>query len=236
MNGSINTRNNRLLKIDLGRTKFEQAWVYQKQILQKIADGLIPDCLITTEHEPVLTMGRGTDKENLLVNREELSRRKVALFEIERGGDITFHGPGQAVVYPIIDLKQRNRDTHKYLRDLEQVAIRTLAEFGLKAGIKIGLTGVWVGDSKVGAIGVAISKWITYHGIAINITTDLDYFSLINPCGITEYPVGTVADLLGYNPGFEQFTNVMVRQFADYFGYKVETVSDPCALINDQQS
>jgi len=226
--------NNRLLEITLGRTQFEKVWTFQKQLLRKRAAGLIPDCLITTEHEPVLTMGRGTDRQNLLTSPEELSRRGVSLFEIERGGDITFHGPGQVIVYPIIDLRKRNRDTHQYLRDLEQVAIGTLAEFGLKAGIKEGLTGVWVDDSKVGAIGVAISKWITYHGIAINITTDLSYFDLINPCGITKFPVGSVADLLGYNPGFDRFKNSLVRQFVEYFGYIIEKVDDPDMLITDQ--
>jgi len=223
----------RLWEIVLGRTRFEQVWKLQKQLLSRRAAGQIPDCLITTEHEPVLTMGRGTDKGNLLASPEELSRRGVALFEIERGGDITFHGPGQVVLYPIIDLRERDRDSHKYLRDLEQVTIRALAEFGLTAGIKEGLTGIWVDDSKVGAIGVAVSKWITYHGVAINITTDLSYFDLINPCGITTYPVGTVADLLGYNPGLDRFRSILVREFAEYFGYRIEKVDDPDSLITD---
>lgn len=228
------TTDRKLLEIALGRTQYEKVWTFQKRLLGQRAAGLIPDCLITTEHEPVLTMGRGTDKQNLLVSPEELNRRGVNLFEIERGGDITFHGPGQVVVYPIIDLRERHRDTHQYLRDLEQVAIRTLAGFDLKASIKEGLTGVWVGDSKVGAIGVAVSKWITYHGIAINITTDLNHFGLINPCGITKYPVGSVTNLLGYDPGLENFRNALVQQFTEYFGYTIEKVDDPDSLITDQ--
>lgn len=223
----------RLFEITLGRIAFEQGWDFQKQLLSRRAAGLIPDCLITCEHEPVLTMGRGTDRANLLASPEELSRRGVALFEIERGGDITFHGPGQVVLYPIIDLKERGRDSHRYLRDLEQVTIRTLAEFGLTGRMREGLTGVWVGDAKVAAIGVAVSKWITYHGIAINVTTDLDYFNLINPCGITKYPVGSVAEQLGHDPGLDRFRNTLVSQFAKYFGYTVEKVDDPDSLITD---
>jgi lipoate-protein ligase B len=171
-------------------------------------------------------MGRGTDQKNLLASPALLERRGVELFEIERGGDITFHGPGQLILYPIIDLKERGRDAHKYLRDLEQVTIRALAEFGLTADTKSGLTGVWVDNSKVAAIGVALSKWITYHGIAINISTDLSYFDLINPCGITKYPVGSVAGLLGSDPGLDKFRAVMVRKFAEYFGYQIEQVAE----------
>ncbi len=232
MNNGASSR--RLFEIPLSRTPFEQVWALQKQLVSRRAAGLIPDCLITCEHEPVLTMGRGTDQGNLLASPEELERRGAALFEIERGGDITFHGPGQVVLYPIIDLRERGRDSHKYLRDLEQVTIRTLAEFGLTASARDGLTGVWVGDSKVGAIGVAVSKWITYHGVAVNITTDLSYFDLINPCGITKYPVGSVADLLGYDPGIDRFRSTLVRQFSEYFGYKTEKVDDPNLLITDQ--
>ncbi len=226
----------RLFEIPLGRIPFKQAWDYQKLLLSRRAKEEIPDCLITCEHEPVLTMGRGTDKGNLLADPEELSRRGVALYEIERGGDITFHGPGQVVLYPIIDLRDRDRDTHKYLRDLEQVTIRTLAEFGLQGSIKEGLTGIWVNNSKVGAIGVAVSKWISYHGVAINITTDLDYFNLINPCGITNFPVGSVAGLLGDDPGLERFRETLVGQFVEYFGYVIEKVDDPDSLINDPQT
>ena len=222
-----------LWEIPLGRTSYEQVWKFQKQLLNRRATGSVPDCLISTEHDPVLTMGRGTDHENLLASDAELKRRSVTLFEIERGGDITFHGPGQLVLYPIIDLKERGRDSHKYLRDLEQVTIRALAEFGLKAGVKEGLTGVWVNDKKVAAIGVALSKWITYHGVAINVATDLSYFDLINPCGITNYPVGSVADSLGRDPGMDQFKTVIVTKFAEYFGYQIEKADDSDLLITD---
>jgi lipoate-protein ligase B len=215
-----------LAVLNLGRTRYKPAWDLQKSLVSARADNTIPDCLLVTEHEPVLTMGRGTAGRNLLVSPKELAKRGVDLHEIERGGDITFHGPGQAVLYPIIDLRERGRDLHRYLRDMETFVIRALADLGLTAGVKEGLTGIWVDDHKVGAIGVAVSKWISYHGVAVNVTTDLDYFKLINPCGITQFPVGTVSRLLGRELKLEYFTDLLVHHFADYFGYATNVVED----------
>ena len=215
-----------LAVLNLGRTRYRPVWDLQKSLVSVRAEDKIPDCLLITEHEPVLTMGRGTAGKNLLVSPEELARRGVDLHEIERGGDITFHGPGQAVLYPIIDLRERGRDLHKYLRDMEAFVIRALADLGLTAGIKEGLTGIWVDDHKVGAIGVAVSKWISYHGVAVNVTTDLEYFKLINPCGITQFPVGTVSQMLGRELKLEYFTDLLVHHFADYFGYSTNVVED----------
>jgi lipoyl(octanoyl) transferase len=171
-------------------------------------------------------MGRGTSRENLLASPADLRTKGVEIFEIERGGDITFHGPGQLVVYPIVDLTVRGRDVHKYLRDLERLMIATLADLGLEAGIKYGLTGVWVDDHKVGAIGVAVSKWVTYHGLALNVNTDLDYFRLINPCGITQYPVGSVSRLLGRELPLSDVADTLARDFADMFNYEMETADN----------
>lgn len=212
--------------IDLGRTRYADAWKLQKELVTKRADGVIPDCLLLTEHEPVITMGRGTDTRNLLVSREALAERGVDLHEVERGGDITFHGPGQAVMYPIIDLRQRGRDVHRYLRDLEQIVIEALADVGLAASIKKGLTGIWVDDHKVGAIGVAVSRWITYHGAAVNVSTDLDYFKLINPCGITQFPVGSVSQLVGREIKLAHFNDLLVHSFVEYFDYEPVRITD----------
>jgi lipoate-protein ligase B len=206
--------------INLGRTRYQTVWDLQKNLVQSRADKTIPDTLLVTEHEPVLTMGRGTDRRNLLVSDDDLRARGIDLHEIERGGDITFHGPGQAVLYPIIDLRERERDVRRYLRDLEQFVIEALFDFGLTASVKEGLTGIWVNDHKVGAIGVAVSKWITYHGVAINVNTDLDYFKLINPCGITEYPVGSVSQLVGREIKLAHFNELLVQHFCDYFDYE----------------
>ncbi|MEW5794760.1 MAG: lipoyl(octanoyl) transferase LipB [Candidatus Zixiibacteriota bacterium] len=219
--------------IDLGRTRYQTAWDFQKDLVRRRAESAVPDCLILTEHEPVITMGRGTDRTNLLVTADNLAARGVDLHEIERGGDITFHGPGQAVLYPIIDLRERGRDVRRYLRDLEQMVIETLADLGLVASVKEGLTGIWVENRKVGAIGVAVSKWISYHGVAINVNTDLDYFKLINPCGITQYPVGSVSQLVGREIKPAHFNELLVQHFADYFGYEAVNAPDGVRYMLD---
>ena len=220
-----------LYKANIGRTKFREAWDLQKRLVDLRSDGKIPDILLLTEHDPVITMGRGTSKSNLLVSPASLRERSVDLFEIERGGDITFHGPGQLVAYPIIDLNSRGRDLHKYLRDLEGVIIDTLGEFGLEAGIRKGLTGVWVGDHKLAAIGVAVSRWITYHGLALNVNTDMDNFKLINPCGITEYPVGSIRQMLGKEKDLNMVADTLADNFARLFEYEMENVDDINSVI-----
>jgi len=221
----------RLFKINLGRTKYRTAWNIQKKLVRIRAQEKIPDCLIITEHEPVITMGRGTVKKNLLVPPAELRKKDIDLCEVERGGDITFHGPGQTVLYPIIDLHNNGRDVHKYLHDLERFVIMTLQQLGLEATTKRGMTGIWVNDHKVGAIGVAVSRWVTYHGLALNVTTDLDYFSLINPCGITQYPVGSISGLLGVDIEMDYLNKLLVENFADLFYYEVETIDNADEII-----
>lgn len=221
----------KLYKIDLGRTKYQEVWDTQKRLVELRAENRIPDILILTEHEPVITMGRGASKKNLLVSPEALRERGVGLYEIERGGDITFHGPGQLVAYPIIDLNYRERDLHKYLRDLENLVIDTLNELGIVAGTKEGLTGVWVGNSKVAAIGVAVSRWITYHGLALNVKTDLDFFKLINPCGITEFPVGSISQHLGQEQDMNHVAELLTNNFARLFNYEIESIDDLDSVI-----
>jgi lipoate-protein ligase B len=220
----------RLKVINLGRTDYEPTWNLQKQLLSLRARSKVPDCLVITEHNPVITMGRGTRSSNLLASSDELALKGVRLYEIERGGDITFHGPGQVVLYPIVDLRNRGRDVHQYLRDLERVVIDALAELGLTAGIKQGLTGIWVDDHKLGAIGVAVSRWITYHGLALNVTTDLDYFKLINPCGITEYPVGSVSQLVGREITLDHINELLTNSLVNAFHYEPEQINDIVSL------
>jgi lipoate-protein ligase B len=209
-----------LFQINLEQIKYQKVWEIQKRLVELRYLSKIPDSIIVCEHDPVITMGRGTDRKNLLVTKESLQKKNIDLFEIERGGDITFHGPGQAILYQIIDLRNRDKDTHKYLRDLEKVVINALGKLGLEAGIKKGLTGIWVNDFKVGAIGVAVSKWITYHGLALNVNTDLDYFKLINPCGITEYPVGSISRLLKKTINIEDINKLLINTFFKYFAYE----------------
>ncbi len=216
----------KLIRINLGLTRYKKAWDIQKKLVELRYQSEIDDCLIMTEHEPVITMGRGTDKNNLLVSEEVLNEKGVDLHEIERGGDITFHGPGQTVLYPIVDLRNRKYDARRFLRDLEQVAIRALGEIGLRAEIKDGLTGIWVDDHKVGAIGVAVSRWITYHGLALNVNTDLRYFELINPCGITQYPVGSVSELLRKKIAIDDINSLLANSFVYVIGYDNVEVRD----------
>lgn len=223
----------RLFKIDLGRTLFKDAWEIQKRLVGLRFKSRIPDCLLLTEHEPVITMGRASSKSNLLCSPSELRERGVGLFEIERGGDITFHGPGQLVVYPIIDLDARGRDLHRYLRDLESIVVATLDDLGLDAGTKHGLTGVWVNDHKLAAIGVAVSRWITYHGVALNVNTDLDYYKLINPCGITQFPVGSISSLLGKEIDLQEVTDLLANNFARLFFYETTEVTDIDSLLGE---
>jgi len=216
----------KLLRVNLGLTDYRDAWELQRRLVVARASDKIPDCLLVTEHTPVITMGRGTSKDNLLVSEEELRARGIALYEVERGGDITFHGPGQVVLYPIIDLRDRGKDVRQYLRDLEASVVDALGQLGLKAAVKEGLTGVWVNDRKLAAIGVAVSRWVTYHGVAVNVDTSLDYFDLIHPCGIKEYRVGSISGELGRGVALKEVTDLLAWCFTWRFGYKVEVLEN----------
>ncbi len=219
--------------IDLGRTKFKEAWDLQKKLVDLRVSSKIPDTLLITEHEPVITMGRGTAPKNLLVTREELEKRDIELHQIERGGDITYHGPGQIVAYPIIDLTVRGRDLHGYLRDLEQVIIHTLKEYEIFASYKRGMTGVWSENHKLAAIGVAVKRWISYHGLALNVNTDLSYDKLINPCGITQFPVGSISSMLKKEIDFDEAKNLLIENFVDYFNYEMRKIKSIDQLFSE---
>lgn len=223
----------RILSVDLGRSDYKSTWDLQKRLVDQRHKGEIPDILLFTEHNPVITMGRASSSKNILCSSEELKRRNVELYEIERGGDVTFHGPGQLVVYPIIDLNSHGRDLHKYLRNLEKVIIRVLEKYGINASTKEGLTGVWSGDRKLAAIGVAVSKWITYHGLALNVNTDLDYFKLINPCGITKYPVGSMKSMLGREIKMSDVKKDIEESFGTVFDCHVEPVDSIDSIISE---
>jgi lipoate-protein ligase B len=179
-------------------------------------------------------MGRGSNPENLLVSPDTLAQKGIDFCEIERGGDITFHGPGQSVLYPIIDLKSRGPDVRQYLRDLERFVMEALGEIGLKAGIKEGMTGIWIDDRKVGAIGVAVSRWVTYHGLALNVDMDLDYFQLINPCGITDYQVGCLSQFVEKKISLEYVNDLLASHFARLFGYSMERIKDVNEILTDK--
>jgi lipoyl(octanoyl) transferase len=201
----------------LGRIEYDEARALQRGLVDARAAGEIPDTLLLLEHPPVITLGRSGGADHLLGTRAELAGRGVALVESDRGGDITFHGPGQIVGYAIVDLAPRGRDLHRYLRDLESVLIRALAEFDIRAGRTAGLTGVWAGNAKVAAIGIRVSRWIAHHGFALNVDTDLSYFDLIVPCGIADRRVTSMEELLGRPVDRAEVEDALERAFGELF-------------------
>ncbi|HTX18686.1 MAG TPA: lipoyl(octanoyl) transferase LipB [Bacteroidota bacterium] len=212
----------RLLTINLGRTKYADAWELQRKVFAARLEGSIPDVLLLTEHEPVYTLGKGSDANHLLANDVELKERHVDLFNIDRGGDVTFHGPGQLVGYPILDLNGFYPDIHRYLRDLEEVLIRTAADFGISAGRSDGYTGVWVKNDKIAAIGVKVSRWVTMHGFALNVNTDLSYFERIIPCGIFHKGVASLSGLLNRELEMTDVVGSVIRNFESVFSVASE--------------
>jgi len=201
----------------LGNIPYGEAHRLQERLVELRKRDEIPDRLLLLEHPHVITLGRAAETENVLADariREELG---VELFETGRGGDVTYHGPGQLVGYPIIHLAPDRCDVRRYVRDLEEVMIRVTAEYGIEAGRIDGLTGIWVGDEKLGAIGVRISRWVTMHGFAFNVNTDLDYFQLIVPCGIRDHGVTSLERLLGRRIDLLDVANRIRNQFGQVF-------------------
>jgi lipoyl(octanoyl) transferase len=182
----------------LGLIPYAGALALQADLVRQRRAGEIPDTLLLLEHPHVITLGSGSHDENVLVSARERAERGIELFETGRGGDVTYHGPGQLVGYPIFDLKTGRQDLHRYLRDIEDALIGVLGDFGLAGGRKEGLTGVWVDGRKLAAIGVRVSSgWITSHGFALNVQTDLSMFGTIIPCGIRDHGVGSLSGELG---------------------------------------
>ena len=205
---------------DLGKKDYQTTWNLQKEYHKKVLLGDKPDTLFFVEHEPVYTLGKNADNNHLL----QSAKKNIKVFNIERGGDITFHGPGQIVGYPIIDLKRYNKSVSWYMRSLEKVLIDTLSTFNIVAKIKEGLTGVWVGDEKIGAQGVRISRWVTMHGFALNVNTDLTYFDGIIPCGIFEYGVTSMEKILGEKQNLSLIKNRITQSFNHRFKVKENVI------------
>lgn len=176
----------------LGRRAYAETWAMQKALLADIADERAPETLLLVEHDPVITLGRKAGaRDNVLATGD------WPIFEVERGGDATYHGPGQLVGYPMLLLRQGEQDLHRYLRQVEELIILTLADFGLEGRREEGLTGVWVQERKVASLGVAVRRWVTYHGFALNVNVELDHFRRLNPCGLSSDRMGSVEALLG---------------------------------------
>ena len=220
----------RLLVQDLGRRAYGEVLELQRSLCrQRIAGEIGEDLLLLVEHDPVVTLGRGTRPGSLPLARPELEQRGVEVFEVERGGDVTFHGPGQLVGYPVLDLRQHREDLHWYLRRLEAGLIGALGELGVTAGPNPGLTGVWTRGRKIASIGIHVKQWVTFHGFALNVSTDLSYFDLIVPCGIRDVTMTSVAAELGRADAgllWEQTRQAVISGMADAFQLQaVETAA-----------
>ena len=212
----------------LGLVDYEHGLHLQKRAVEGLRSGEVPEQLLLLEHPHVFTLGRGADSSNILADQQQLQQNEVEVHETGRGGDVTYHGPGQLVGYPIINLKPDRCDVHRYVRDIEEVLIRTIAEFGVTGTRIAGLTGVWVGNEKIGAIGVRIARWITSHGFALNVSTDLSYFKMIVPCGITDKGVTSLSRLLGRNIDIRDVASAVVLHFGRVFGRQIKVRDNGC--------
>lgn len=206
----------------LGTIDYAEAHRLQKELQAKRISGEIDDTVLLLEHPPVLTMGRSAKEQHVLAAPDVLAARGISVHEVGRGGDVTYHGPGQLVAYPIIDLKPDRRDVRKYMWSLEETMIRTCADFGLAATRVEGLNGAWIGDRKVGAVGVRISRWVTMHGLALNANSDLTHFDLIVPCGIQDKTVTSLTAELGRTVFAADVIDPLARHLADLFDTTVE--------------
>jgi lipoyl(octanoyl) transferase len=202
-----------------GRLDYKEALDLQEKMMLLRQQNEIPDTLILLEHPPVLTLGRRGEYENILLSKDVLEAQGVKIYEVSRGGDVTYHGPGQIVGYPIMDLSPMGKDIKEYVYKIEEVFIRLLLnEFGIKADRdEKKYTGVWVGNEKITAIGVAVKRWVTMHGFAFNVNTDLSHFHWINPCGITDKGVTSVQKLLGKEMDFAKMNELVIKYFCEVF-------------------
>jgi lipoyl(octanoyl) transferase len=203
--------------LDLGQKSYSDTYKIQMELVENRINRKINDTLIFVEHPPVITIGRGGTHGNLLLSSENLKEKNVELFETNRGGDITYHGPGQLVGYPIFDLTNYGKDLHLAVRNYEEAIIRALACYNLKTGRIDGLTGVWSGNQKIAAIGVGVRKWVTFHGFALNVNDDLTPFSYIVPCGITDKGITSMKILLGREVEMAEVKTIVAESFADVF-------------------
>ena len=213
----------------LGRVEYRAAWDLQRERAAQRLAGEIPDTLLLLEHPPTLTLGRAADRGHIVAAEERLEREGIVVVESDRGGDVTYHGPGQLVGYPIFNLRAapHQPDLHRYVRNIEETMIRTVAALGIKAGRFPGYPGVWIGldtphPTKIAALGIRLSRWITHHGFALNVQTDLSHFDLIVPCGIHDYGVTSLTRLLGRTVTLSEILPIVMQTFTEVFDLSVE--------------
>jgi lipoyl(octanoyl) transferase len=208
---TVHRTEGRIDVVRLGRTEYRACWELQKQLQQRRIDGHGRDLILLTEHDPVITMGATANADHLLAATHDLSRDGIDLVEVDRGGDVTYHGPGQIVGYPILDLAQHGRDLHRYLRAIEEMVMDALASFDVQGSRIEGYTGVWVGTDKICAIGINVRRWVSMHGFALNVTTDLRAFRHIIPCGIFERGVTSLAEVLGHAVAIHDVEDALLK-------------------------
>lgn len=212
--------------INPGLLAYKDAYQLQKRLLEARAKDLINDTLLLLEHPPVFTIGKNSRANNILVSEKVLKDKAIPIYHVDRGGDITYHGPGQLVGYPILNLGNYGRDVHRYLRNLEEVLVKLLLQYGLPASSRAGYTGVWVADYKVASIGIGIKHWVTFHGFALNVNLDPTPFSMIQACGISGLKVATLTQLLGTVVDIKLLIKNLCHHFGRVFGLRMEIEND----------
>jgi len=213
---------NRLAVRPLGTIDYGAAYRLQKEIHERRAKGEVGDTLLLLEHPPTITVGKAGSLENILVPRQTLERMGVSLYFVDRGGDVTYHGPGQLVGYPIVSLRERGGDLKRYVHDLEEVMILTLEDFSIEAVRDPQHVGVWIGSNKIGAIGLSVRQGVTMHGFALNVNPSMEHFSLIHPCGFKERRAVSMHEILGFSPPMEEVVDMLVFHFAYVFGFPLQ--------------
>lgn len=211
--------NKKLTYCDLGKIDYKEAWELQRNIFDQRYKNEIDDILLLLEHPQTYTLGKTADRQNLIGNEEYIRKNNISVYDIDRGGDITYHGPGQIVGYPIFNLNNWTKDTHKYLRALEEILIQTCADYGLTAERNTKYTGVWIEDRKIGAIGIKVSRWITMHGFAFNINTDLSLYNGIIPCGINDKGVTSLKKELSREIDMQEVKTKILNHILKIFEY-----------------
>jgi len=223
--------NKKLTYRDLGTIDYKDAWDLQKNLFNSRYKKEIDDTFLLLEHPHTYTLGKTADRKNLIAEDKFLDQNKISVYDIDRGGDITYHGPGQIVGYPIIDLTGWQEDTHKYLRALEEVIIKTCSEYNISANRNTDYTGVWVADKKIAAIGIKVSRWITMHGFAFNVNTDLSLFDGIIPCGIKDKQVTSIQNELGIAIDINEVKSIILKNFTEVFEYSPAAKMKPDEIL-----
>ncbi|MCJ7783637.1 MAG: lipoyl(octanoyl) transferase LipB [Desulfobacterales bacterium] len=205
--------------LELGLIEYQEAYNLQRTLHQQRVEGKISVVLLLLEHPPAITIGKSGTLDNVLVSRERLAQEGMSLFFIDRGGDVTYHGPGQLVCYPILDLRGRGKDIHSYVHNLEEVILRTLRDFSIDGDRDEGHPGVWVNEEEIAAIGLSLRRWVSMHGFALNVNIDLEHFSLINPCGFSDRRATSMSKVLGSHVPMEEATLSLISHFWDVFDF-----------------